>query len=108
MIDSVNIAFGQEERVLTLEESLEWERDHLWLELRWQQQAIPMRYAGEHLPWIKFREFCGERKMISVRSDEYGKSWRCFDYCPVDENCFPWEDGEGRWTVETDPDGDGE
>lgn len=102
-MESSNIAFGQEERVLTLEETLDWNREHLWLEMRWWPQAAPMRYAGEHLPWLKFREFGGDRTVVEVRGDQYGKTWRCFDICPVDENCFPWEDGGGRWTAEEDP-----
>lgn len=97
------IAYEERERVLTLEEALELGRDHIWLQMRWWPEAQAMRYAGENLPWLKFREFSGERTVVTVKGEEYGKSWRCFDLCPVDEKSFPWSDGKGGWVPEDGP-----
>ena len=87
-------------RVLTLEEALDWNREIVWLQMRWWKTAIWVQYALEQSPWLRFRK---DGMEISVRADQYGKSWRCFSNCFVIEDFIPWEDGGGRWNVEDDP-----
>lgn len=92
-------------RVLTLKESLEQCRDHLWFQMRWWSKAEPMVFTHEQMPWLIFREFAGDKRVrIQANGEEYGKSWRCFNAMPDGlEDKFPWDDGVGRWTVEEDP-----
>ena len=94
-----------EVRVLTLDEVLEWWRGHVWLQMRWRPTAEPMVYSHEHMPWLIFREFNGETRVrIQVKGEEYGKSWRCFNFMPDGlEDRFPWDDGGGNWAALDEP-----
>ena len=83
-------------RVLTLEEAIEPGRKRVWIQLREMSCAMAAKYVAEHAPFLRFRD--PELEMeIEVRADYYGKTWRCFDTCPLDEDAHPWEDGE-EWT----------
>lgn len=86
----------QRAKVLTLEEAIEWRRETVWIQLREMSCAIQAQYALEHAPWLRFRD---ERLQmeITVKAENYGKTWRCFDICPLSEDSYPWEDGE-KWT----------
>lgn len=96
----------EEVRVLTLEEALENDREHMWLQMRWWPQAEAMVFLYEHLPWLNFREWNGAEKLlkVTVKAEGYGKTWRCFNVWPADqESRFPWEDGEGMLVPEEEP-----
>ena len=90
-------------RILTLEEVLEWNRETVWLQMRYWNAAQQVRYETEHSPWLQFRSVAAPDTTISVKGGEYGKSWRCFDIFPWVEDSFPWEDGGGRLAVEDGP-----
>ena len=90
-------------RVLTLEEALEWNRETVWLQMRWWKAAQQVHYEAEHSPWLQFRATGEADMMISVKGEEYGKTWRCFDVFPWVEDALPWDDGGGCWMVEEDP-----
>lgn len=90
-------------RILTLDEALEWNRETVWLQMRWWKAAQQVHYETEHSPWLQFRGVGEPGTTISVKGKEYGKTWRCFDVFPWVEDGFPWEDGGGRWAVEDDP-----
>ena len=80
-------------QVLTLEEAIEPGRKRVWIQLREMSCAMAARYAAEQAPFLRFRD--PELEMeIEVRAEYYGKTWRCFDSCPLEENAHPWEDGE--------------
>lgn len=83
-------------RVLTLEEAIDPGMKRVWIQLREMSCAMAARYAAEHAPFLRFRD--PELEMeIEVRAEYYGKTWRCFDVCPLNEDAHPWEDGE-EWT----------
>ena len=48
----------------------------------------------EKLAYDTLRQYCELEMEIEVRAEYYGKTWRCFDSCPLEENAHPWEDGE--------------
>jgi hypothetical protein len=78
-------------RVLKFEEAISWGREVVWIQLRSDTCAIPVHYYLEHSPFLRF---CNEELglMFKVKKDWYGKTWRCFDVNPEDEDRFPWEE----------------
>lgn len=95
-------------RILTLEEALEWNRETVWLQMRWWKAAQQVRYVTEHSPWLQFRGIAEADTEISVKGEEYGKTWRCFDVFPWVEDSLPWEDEGGCWRVEEEPEAEEE
>ena len=88
-------------RVLTLDEAIQWGRKSVWLQLRNATCSLEMKYALEHPPFLRFRD--DKLKLeIEVRGEYYGKTWRCFDQCPVYEEEYPWDDGEEWLFTEAD------
>lgn len=94
-------------RLLKLEETIENNREHMWLQMRYWPKAEPVAFTYEHTPWLIFRSWGTEERIrVEVKPEEYGKSWRCFNIWPADqENRFRWGDGQGSWTFEEDPEG---
>ena len=93
-------------RMLTLEEAVY--RHGVLLQLRWERQGQTARFARRESPWLIFHSCEGEKLItISLASKEYGKTWRCFDFRSNQEqiNLIPWDDGEGMWEPEEDPEG---
>lgn len=103
-------------RMMTLEEALEGRNyrplpRYQLLQLRWESKARVVTYAWEDLPWLIFHGFKGAKLVrISLKGEEYGKTWRCFDMRSNQEQMklIPWEDGEGMWTPEEDPEAEEE
>jgi len=80
-------------RVLTLEEAIDPGRKRVWIQLREMTCAMAARYSAEQKPFLRFMD--QELEMvIEARAEYYGKTWRCFDRCPINEDAHPWEDGE--------------
>lgn len=100
-------------RLLTLEEAVRPHNGYGYrlLQLRWEPLPLVVTFGYERLPWLIFFGYKGQKHMIlTLKGEEYGKIWRCFDLRSnrIDANLLPWDDGEGMWTPEEEPEAEEE
>lgn len=68
------------------------DRRVMWLETRETKGVIPVTFYAERIPFLRFD--CENRvAMIEVRSEYYGRTWRCWDRDPAGaETMKEWKD----------------
>lgn len=77
-------------RILEFDEVTQSGKQVVWLELREMTGAMPVTYYAEHLPFLRFD--CEDRvAMITVRTDYYGKTWRCWNRFEAGKTAAEWE-----------------
>ena len=81
-------------KVMKFEDVMQWDRV-VFLQCREMSCSVPMFFMGEHQPFLRYRGD-GIHLDVEVRAEYYGKTWRCFDSCPLFEDEYPWEDINGR------------
>lgn len=80
-------------RILRFEEAIQYHRKTVWIQTRDMCGSLPVEYAMENAPWVRFRFLTGnDEMMFLVKKEWYGKTWRCFDIAPEDEDSFLWEE----------------
>ena len=69
-------------RTMELQECIRHDNRKMWLEMiEMAGQAIPVCYYAERIPYLQF-DAQDRVLMISVRADQYGVTWRCWDEDP--------------------------
>ena len=82
-------------KVLSFEEAIGWNRKQVWIQTRDMSVSLPAVYVLENTPWLRFRyEDENGPLMFYVKKAWYGKTWRCFDMFPEDEDLYPWEEAD--------------